>query len=173
MKFPEIAGEYAQYFDYIMSLVGGGELWDGFEMQLSRLFERKYYFINPINENLVSDVENLRADFVDGSYILNSVTPIGEASVLEVLVVLAIKIDRDVMDNPRFGSESRADMWFKEIFEAAGFDCDGEEIDEKIDDLLDERVALCSNARPFQSLWEQANVLFLPRFELENEEFPV
>lgn len=173
MRFPEIAGRFAPYFDYIMDLVGGGDLWDGYEMQLARLFERKYYFINPINENLVSEVENLRANFVDGSYILDSATPIDEASVLEILIVLAMKIDEDVMDNPKFGSESRADMWFKDIFEAAGFDCRADEIDGKIDDLLDERVALCSSAKPFQSLWEQANVLFLPRFELENEEFPV
>lgn len=173
MRHPEIAGHYAPYFDYIMSLVGGGDLWDGLELQLHRLFNRKYYFINPINENLVSRVEDLRYMFIDGDPARDDVTPVDEASVLEVLIVLAREIDEDVMDNPKFGEESRADIWFKEIFDAAGFDCGADEIDEKIDDLLDERVALCGDARPYQSLWEQANVLFLPRFELENEEFPV
>lgn len=173
MRHPEIAGAFGPYFDYIMSLVGGGELWDGYELQLLRLFERKYYFINPINGNFVDEVERLRDEFSDGDEELERFTPIDEASVLEVLVVLALDVDHDLMKNSKFGDESRADIFFNEIFEALGFDCDVGEIDEKIDDLLDERVGLCEDVKPFQSLWEQVNVLFIPRFELENEDFPV
>lgn len=173
MKHPEIAGEFGPYFDYIMSLVGGGELWDGFEGQLLRLFERKYYFLNPINENFVHEVEDLRDNFSSGDPNLERFTPIDEASVLEILVVLALDVDHDLMKNSKFGDDSRADIWFNELFEALGFDCDADEIDEKIDDLLDERVGLCPDVRPYQSLWEQVNVLFMPRFELENEDFPV
>lgn len=172
MTHPEIAGEFAVYFDYILDLVGGGELWDEYEYQLKRLFDRKYYSENRINGNFIVRAEALRRHFVGEDDELWDVVPRGEVSVLEILVVLALRIDETVMFNQKY-SDGRADMCFSEIFEAAGFDCSEDEIDMKIDDFLEGRTVLADDARPDQTLWAQANVLFLRRFEQENEEFPV
>ena len=87
MRNSDLAGDYAPYYDWLMDLVGGEEWWGHCEEAMLRVFERKYYWTNPIDGNIQSHIENLRAEAL--SDMLAIYIPIGEPSVLEVLVYLA------------------------------------------------------------------------------------
>lgn len=164
MKHCELAGEYAEYYCYIMGLVGGPEWWDDMALQMARLFSRKYYWVNRLDENLAIKAEGLRKRFAGAGPV-----PEGEMSVLEVLIQLALDVDQWMMSNPRYGS--RAAYFFQEILGAAGLDVDISCLDERIDEFLDGKVLLSEYAKPEQTLWLQANVLFGEQFDVENESF--
>lgn len=97
MKYRDLAGDYALYFDWLTDIVGGEEWWNGYEMNLIRLFERKYYWRLPLDGNMSQHVIDLRAKAIMIGKILPIYVPNGEPSVLEVLVDLSIKIAYDIM----------------------------------------------------------------------------
>lgn len=164
MKHCELMGQYSEYYCYIMGLVGGPEWWDEMALQMARLFNRKYYWVNPLDENLAIEAEGLRKRFEGAGEV-----PDGEMSVLEVLIQLALDVDEKMMSNPKYGS--RAAYFFGEILGAAGLDVDISCLDEQIDAFLDGNRLLSEYAKPSQTLWMQANVLFGEQFDVENESF--
>lgn len=168
MKLAEMCGKYAEYFNYIMGLVGGGEWWDDLGLNMVRLFERKYYWVNRLDENMALKGAMLRDMFADRPELVDLV-PDGEVSVLETLIALTLRVDGWMMSNPKYGS--RAAFFFGEIVSALGFDVDISELDARIDLFLDGKLKLHEDAKSSQTLWEQANVLFSEQFDLENEEF--
>ena len=163
MRDSDLVGEFSDYFDYIMGLVGGGEWWDDLGENMARLFERKYYWRVELDENAAKAGLNLRNRFVEG------LVPIDEASVLEVLVALALNVDDKLMYTPRFGH--REPVFFDMIIRKLGFDVDISALDEQIDMFLDGETLLDERAGPGATLWEQVNLMFSENFDLENEEF--
>lgn len=171
MKYCEMTGEYSEYYNYILGLVGGDEWWEDLALNMVRLFERKFYCVRPLDENMVIKARDLRARFADCKELEECTPDDEEVSVLEVLIALTLRVDGWMMANPRYGS--RAAFFFSEIINALGFDVEIEGLDERIDMFLDGELLLTSDAKPSQTLWEQANVLFGEQFDLENEAFQV
>ena len=60
MATSDLAGDYKEYFEYLLDLIDADRLCDGREMNLLRLFERKYYWTLPIDGNMTDRVEELR-----------------------------------------------------------------------------------------------------------------
>lgn len=171
MKDALMAGRYAGYFDWLMSLVGGGAWWDDLGRNMVRLFERKYYWVRHVDENIAFRGKRLRDDFaqlLDEDRVSGYAMPYSdETTVLEVLVCLAIQIDDDILYQKRFGN--RVAEIFERMIGELGFDCEFECLDEQIDLFLDGDLLLSKDVRKDQTLWEQANVLFGDWFNLENE----
>ena len=163
MFYSSLAGDYADYYDWLMELVGGVDWWGELENTMLRIFERKYYWTNPIDGNVKEHIEELRAramrDRVDPLQI-----PIGEPSVLEVLVYLAIEIDRNVMADGDSETGERVPEFFEAMVQKLGFDCSVDEIDHALDEFLSGVRVL----GPGNYLWNQAQMLFLKQFEVES-----
>ena len=164
MKNCELAGQYKEYYCYIMGLVGGPEWWDELNLNMMRLFNRKFYWVRPLDENLVIEARGLRERFKGCGEV-----PEGEVSVLELLIQLAIDVDEELMSNPKYGK--RADIFFGELISRLGFDVDVGCLDARIDDFLDGNLLLSDDVRPDQTLWEQVNAMFSDQFDVENESF--
>lgn len=157
-------GECSEYFDWLCDIVGG-KPWVseyGYEA-LARLFERAYYWSNPVDGNLKTHVDILRgeamSDGVGPIYI-----PAGEPSILEVLVVLAQKIDSSIMYDAVIEPGERVPSFFHDLMMTLGFTSEG--IDEAIDQFLDGQNVIAEGS----TLWSQCNQLYYERFNIENEE---
>lgn len=162
------AGDYAPYYDYIMQIVGGGEWWDQCADNMLRLFERKYYWKHPIDENWQGHVDTFRLNA------MKSILPIyilqGEPSVLEVLVCLTIDVALNIMWTDDTDYVERLPEYFNDIVTALNFDCDYRDIDLVIDQFLDEDNMLAGSGEDRRlTLWEQANYLFGDQFTIEND----
>lgn len=162
MRNSNLAGDYAPYYDWLMDLVGGEEWWGHCEEAMLRIFERKYYWTNPIDGNIQSHIENLRAEAL--SDMLAIYIPIGEPSVLEVLVYLAREIDSTVMADGEWVRGERVPEFFETMVQKLGFDCSSDEIDHALDEFLSGERML----GPGKLLWNQAQMLFLKQFEVES-----
>lgn len=173
MKNSEMLGEYKLYFDWLMEIAGvdGDFAWDIYENTLIRLFIRKYYWLNPLDENSALHAYELRSRAIKETEIPLINIPNGEASILEVLIALAIRVDTDIMYNPEYFS--RVPQFFHDIFHALGFGCSGGELEERIDAFLDgENVIFDFNRRlkpGEKTLWQQVNGYYKTSFELEND----
>lgn len=166
MRNSDLAGAYAPYYEYIMHIVGGEEWWDQLGDNMLRLFERKYYWKHPIDENWKEHVNTFRANA------MRSVLPIyilpGEPSVLEVLVCLTIRVGVNIMYTEDTDYVERLPEYFNDIIRELCFDCDFSGIDSAIDDFLESRTALASDGDRRLTLWEQANIFFQDQFDIEN-----
>ena len=163
MLYSNLAGDYAEYYDWLMDLVGGESWWEGYEETMVRIFERKYYWTNPIDGNVQSHIENLRAEALR-DHVLAIYIPIGEPSVLEVLVYLAKEIDGMVMADGYSEKGERVPEFFETMVQKLGFDCGPQEIDHALDEFLSGERTL----GPGNYLWNQAQMLFLKQFEVES-----
>ena len=86
MKRSILAGDYAEYFDYLMEIIGGEGYWHGQEPRFVRLFERAFYWQNPLDGNWQQHVEELRGNAIRIGGVNPIYIPNREASVLEVLI---------------------------------------------------------------------------------------
>ncbi len=165
MRHDALAGDHADYFSWLMDQVGGDEWWSDMEPTFVRLLERKYYWTNEIDSGIQDKIENLRVEALY-SGIRPSAIPIGEVSVLEVLVYLAKAIDTDIMYDPAIGTCVRTPEFFNDMVIRLGFNCDADFIDSAIDDFLSgDRKISHGN-----TLWEQVNDLYSDQFMIESEE---
>ena len=171
MRDADLAGRYAGYFDFLMRLVGGGDWWNDLTDNMVRLFERKYYWIRDIDENMAYRGKQLRESFrqavregLTSGYVMDNGD---EANFLEVLVALSYQINDDILYSKKYGN--RVASIFERLIREIGFDCDISNLDAQIDAFLDGDLLLSGNVRRDQTLWEQANVLFGDWFDLENE----
>lgn len=163
MLYSSLAGDYADYYDWLMDIVGGVDWWGDYEKTMVRVFDRKYYWTNAIDGNMVAHVENLRAQAMRERASPFQI-PIGEPSVLEVLVYLSIEIDRLVMADGDSQNGERVPEFFETMAQKLGFDCSEAEIDHALDEFLSGERTLGAG----KYLWNQAQMLFLKQFEVES-----
>lgn len=163
MLYSSLAGDYAAYYDWLMDRVGGEAWWGALDQTMVRIFERKYYWTNPIDGNIKEHIENLRAEALrDGVCALY--IPIGEPSVLEVLVYFAKAVESEIMFDGDTEPGERVPEFFEAMIQKVGFDCDVNEVDRALDEFL-------SGERRFgpgSILWNQVQMLFLKQFEVES-----
>lgn len=159
-------GDYADYFNWLIDIVGGEDWWSEYGENLVRLFERSFYYENEIDGNLVYEVEKLR---IRGLAVRPPIfVPSTDASVLEVLIVLAEKIDFLLT---RRDEESRVPKRFNDFMENLGFKDDVDTIDRQVDRFLDGRnqITRGRNTRPVPTYWQQVNGFYLDEFNMESD----
>ena len=166
------AAENKLYFEWLISLVGGEKWWAGKEKILARLLERKYYWNNELDENMAGHALELRTKCMVETNIPTFMIPGGQATVLEVLISLAMRIDGSIMYNPDY--KPRVAQFFAELMGILGFDeMDETQIDWRIDQFLDGKAKIfdmeCGMEHNNPSIWEQVNAYYSPLFDLENE----
>ena len=169
MRHLELAGEYALYFKWLIDKVGGDEWWDDYMLSLSRLLERKYYYVNPIDEAVYDGGRNLRTEAIfDGVEVM--AIPNGETTILEALVFLAEQIDIHLMYNEDAGK--RTARWFDDIMTVLNFKKLDGAVDRQIDRFLDGKAQITKRIRyePYErTLWEQVNQFYSKQFDLESD----
>ena len=160
-------GDYANYFNWLIDRVGGDAWWSDYGDILVRLFERSFYYGNVIDGNLVSFVENLRANAMMDDF--NIIVPSGDARVLEVLIDLAIRID---ILFTRSDEPSRAPKRFDDFMDVLNFKTDLDHLDNQIDRFLDGKNQITRHRakKPYtQTLWSQVNEFYLDEFKMEDD----
>lgn len=165
-----LAGDYADYFEYLYGLVGGARWVHGLEYNLLRMLERKYYWRNPIDGRLSLAVETLRANGMREAGINPMYIPNGQCSVLEVLIVLAKNVDYQLSYDPDSPDTSRVPSFFSDFMDVLGFKCPESEIDIAIDRFLDGETRISYETAADATLWSQINQFYLNRFSIESEE---
>lgn len=170
MKRSILAGDYAEYFDYLMEIIGGEGYWHGQEPRFVRLFERAFYWQNPLDGNWQQHVEELRGNAIRIGGVNPIYIPNREASVLEVLIKMAIDIEMHLMYRKDDEVEELIPGYFSDIFTALGFDCEMDCLEYAIDRFLSGEVKISYPPvkRP-TTLWEQINYFYKSRFEIEND----
>lgn len=163
------AGEYQDYFRYLINLVGGEEWWGGCEEVLARLLNRRFYWLHPIDENLAFYGKSLRDDYISGYWENEQSVLRGECSVLEVLIILAIKIERELFYTP--SDRPMAHVYFAQILSRLGIigDTEGDicpisQLEARIDQFLEEGFGEEYNTKPNgmrRTLWEQINDIYM------------
>lgn len=169
MKDKDLAGDYAEYFNWLMDIVGGEEWWDGMDATFVRLFERKYYWRLPIDGTLKNHAIDLRAKAIRIGKILPIFVPNNEPSVLEVLVILSTKIAFDLMYDPARDPVEEVPLYFRDLVEALNFNCDARYIDQEIDRFLSGETKIADCGDLDATLWQQCNQFYQERWNLENE----
>ncbi len=168
MKDSLMAGENALYFDWLMDLVGGDEWWDGYTGTMLRLFRRRYYYENELDSSTAQTAKDLRAAAIrDGIPTITVLS--GEASVLEVLISLSLRVDTYLLADEE---ETLAPKYFSEIIEALGMNVDEDYIDNAIDRFLSgkSQITRKRKLKPFEAtLWQQVNMFFYDNFKLESD----
>lgn len=171
MKLRDLAGEYAEYFEYLTNMVGGEQWWDGYDETFLRLFERQYYWHLDLDGNWQGHVETLRANALRYGKVPALTIPNRWPSVLEVLIALSIDVAMDIMWSQDTDPVERLPEYFNAMFVELGFDCGAEAIDSAIDAFLSgERVLADPQIGRPLTLWEQANLFFSTQFAIENED---
>ena len=165
MRHDELAGNHKEYFGWLMDKVGGDEWWGDQEATFVRLLERKYYWTNEIDSGLQERIDTLRVGALYARVPVVAI-PIDEPSVLEVLVHLAIAVDRDIMYDPAIGTGIRTPEFFNDIIIKLGMNCDIEFLDQAIDDFLSGERKIGHG----ETLWMQVNDLYSDQFRVESEE---
>lgn len=168
MKDSLMAGENALYFDWLMDQVGGDEWWEGYTETMLRLFRRCYYYENELDSATAQTAKDLRAEAIrDGIPTIAVLN--GEASVLEVLISLAFRVDRYLLPDRNV---SLAPKYFNDIIEVLGMNVDSDYIDNAIDRFLSgkSQITRKRKLRPFEAtLWQQVNMFFYDNFKLESD----
>lgn len=157
--------DYSAYFKYLIGIIGIS-IDDLLIPNLIRLFERGYYWKNPIDGALKGHVEELRANAIRYGKLSPIDIPTRDASVLEVLISLGILVDlRLLYDSENPGGN--VSLYFMDFIEGLGLDCDNELIDSAIDSFLDGEVRI---AEIGETLWQQCNAKYRETFDIMTDE---
>lgn len=170
MAISDLAGDYKEYFEYLLGLINTDDFGVEKEMNLIRLFERKYYWTLPVDGNITDRVEELRLNAMR----IGHVSPIAilsdEASVLEVLIALSIMIALDIMYDPDIDVRDQVPVYFDDLYSALGFYCRNADIDFAIDDFLSGKTKISNpHINRGVTLWEQCNHFYRTQFNIEND----
>lgn len=111
------------YFDWIRDLVADNSFSQSkYNKLFKRLHETEFIYILPLDGNRESDGEDLRYRFAYEKHIpyaeIGNAIDIRPASVLEVMVALAIRCEEAIMSDPRYGN--RTSQWFWEMLVTLG-----------------------------------------------------
>jgi hypothetical protein len=135
-----------------------------------------FYWLVPMDVNRAEDAYDMRQDFADsGLYLqefVDNARDAGDASVLEVLLAFARRIDDDIMWDETQGY--RADVWFWEMIENLGI-CINDSDFAKNRQFIEKKVTLfmqrygdnwlfplkkCHQDQKTMDLWMQMNRYF-------------
>lgn len=168
-----------EYFDWICDQIKVEEQTLHWYEVLWVMANTDFYAINPMDENRIEDALDLRMEYwADRSKMKN--VEYEPASVLEVLVALARRGERDIMHDPDYGD--RSSVWFWIMVENLGL-CKfagygtldspkmRNELDEILRNFVDRRYDRAGNGAIFRSrsdtvdmrkeeLWRQMNYFF-------------
>lgn len=170
MATSDLAGDYKEYFEYLLDLIDADRLCDGKEMNLLRLFERKYYWTLPIDGNMTDRVEELRINAMRIGHVSPIAIPNDEPSVLEILVALSIMVALDLMYDPDTDVRDQIPVFFDDLHSALGFDCYCADIDGAVDDFLSGKSKIADpHVDREVTLWEQCNYFYRTQFNIEND----
>lgn len=153
--------EYSEYFLYLLRVIGIDDN-DILVQNLIRMFEREYYWKNPIDSSITGHVDELRANAMRYGGVNPTNIPNRPVSVLETLVSISILIDLKLLydeENPG----GNVGLYFMDLVEELGFDCDKEGIDSAIDDFLDGKRRISNLG---ETLWQQCNNKFSDYFDI-------
>lgn len=170
MKLSALAGDYANYYNWLMDIVGGETWWSEHDRNCIRLFERKYYWRLPIDGTLKNHVIDLRVKAITVGKLLPIFVPNTEPTILEILVVLAINIANDIMYDPERDIVEEVPLYFRDLMEALNFTTDNAYIDQEIDRFLSGETKIADCGRRDTTLWQQCCQLYMERFRIENPE---
>lgn len=110
------------YFDWMCGLVLDGTENIHYRKLFEHLHRTEFIYILPMDANRKSDGEDLRYRFAyetQRSYAeIGNLLDIRPASVLEVMVALAIRCEEAIMDDPKYGN--RTSQWFWEMIVTLG-----------------------------------------------------
>ena len=132
-----------RYFDWLCIQVNGEDPQQSYIQMLGVLFNHTYRYSMDLDRDRGEDGKTLRCEFLQETYISGDVDEtrwmLKPCSVLEMLVALAIRIDRDVL-----GEGDRCDptRWFWEMIRNLGIMIPdgyfrGEEDSERIHEIVD------------------------------------
>ena len=108
-----------KYFDWLCDIVGSR---DRYEDLLTELHRIPFFFTINLDSNRADDGINLRYRFgadqgIDHETIMETLD-VGECSVFEMMVALAIKCEEFIMDDPDLGN--RTSIWFWNMIKSLG-----------------------------------------------------
>ena len=171
MKDSMLAGENTPYFEWLIDRVGGAGWWEEYVYALIRLFERKYYFVNPLDKVMVTRGKALRTDaIIEGVEPISIPADAYEVSCLEALIGLAENVDEILMRS--LTGIRRPERWFNDFMTVLGFKEESGEIDIQIDQWLSgkNQITHGRKTKPYvRTIWEQVNMFYLDQFELETD----
>lgn len=107
-----------------------------YKKTLKRLFDTPFEYTMYMDKNRYLDGESLRARL--GYDDLDE-----DVSVLEMMVALALRMEEDIMTDPKYGD--RTSQWFWKMFNSLGLNrydddnYDEQDVDDIIDDFLDRK----------------------------------
>lgn len=109
------------YFDWMCALVGVQPRYFGNLMLF--LHNKEFYYTIPMDGNRLEDGISLRYRYgleagIDDVIIAEELDKTKEASVLEMMVALALKCEEHIMGNPDMGD--RVALWFHEMLDSLG-----------------------------------------------------
>lgn len=104
----------SEYFDWMIAQIGGTECNRYLDL-LHYLDERPFTWSIPLDDNRAGDAYDMRQNYADsglysGEFVDNAMDA-GPASILEVLVALAERIDADIMWNEDEGNRTKKWFW--------------------------------------------------------------
>lgn len=153
-----------RYFNYLVQKVNGKE----WSRLLWYLYERPYIWNSDMDKNRVEDAYQLRENFFNPSaYILDVdqwVRDLGDASILEVLIALAEKIDALIMWDENIGDQT--EKWFWGMIKNLGLyeyvdpAYDQNAVTRKVDIFANDGVLFPCRGAHGLDLWSQANRYF-------------
>lgn len=171
-----------EYFDWLLDLVRVREQTLHWYEVLWVLANTDFVAFHPMDENRIGDAIDLRMEFWDGFNVAGLDNAIGRepVSILEVLIALARRGERDVMHDPELGD--RSPKWFWIMIYNLGLDefahygaLDSRRNREKLDEILrnfvERRYDRAGHGAIFQArspsvnmkkeeLWSQMNYFF-------------
>lgn len=104
-----------EYFDWMLSQIGGtAKCWE-YTKLLRYLDRTAFYWVIPMDGNRAGDAYTMRQDYADsglysGEFVDNARSA-GPASVLEVLLALARKVDSDILWDENQGDQTSKWFW--------------------------------------------------------------
>ena len=151
--------EFNEYFHYLLGLI---DILDDDELipNLVRMFERAFYWKNPIDGALKGHVEELRANAITYGNVSPIDIPTRDASVMEVLISLAIMVDLRLLYDQEC---SNVPLYFRDFIEGLGLDCDNDIVDSSIDAFLEGDVRIAEDG---ETLWQQCNARYRETFDI-------
>lgn len=169
------AGQHAPYLEWLLSLVGGAFLYRDNISIMCRLLEKRFYYIHPLDEGISLQAETLRYDYLNGRWDREVSVLRGDASVLEVLITLALKVENDLL-MPPMADEDRGSprSYFDRLLQCIGIDdvCDVDTADARADIFLGNGFSGYgfSDDGKRRTLWEQLNAIFSTDLRLASEQ---
>lgn len=136
------------YKRWLMYQIGGSSECRNYTLLLDELYDIPFRYVVPSDQNRIEDAYALRSEFLD-SYDWPRIT--NKASVLEVLIALARKIDEDLMYDEEFGD--RTEEWFWVMVRNLGICLSNSHYDSQ---FVEERVNQWMDRTPYVTIFDES-----------------